>query len=157
MADNKTPAERAASEGTNRLTDSNRLVTGDPGAERPKNTARTSSDLRPSRNAANEADLVIDAGQVYREKNGNPPLEVIPFFVDVATARVHFAPVGTSHEDILRMPEFVQRFEKVDRSRLAEATPDESQRTAEKQQKEARANEERLTKMREERDALRPS
>lgn len=154
---NETPAEKAASEGTNRLTDSNRLVTGDPGAEAPRNRSRTSSDLRPSRNAANEADLVIDAGEVYREKSGNPPLEVVPFFVDVATARVHFAPIGTSHEDIMRMPEFVQRFEKVDRSRLAEASPDESQRTAEKQQKEAAANEDRLAKLREERDALRPS
>ena len=149
----QTPAERAASEGTDRLTDSNRLTSGDP----KPNRMRTSSDSRPSRNASNEADLVIDAGQVYREKNGSPPLEVVPFFVDYAAARVHFAPVGTSHEDILRMPEFVQRFEKVDRSRLAEASPDESQRTAEKQQKEAGVREERLAKLREERDALRPS
>lgn len=51
----------------------------------------------------------IEVGSVYREKNGQA--EVVPFFVDLHTARVRFAPVGRSTEDEMRTSDFLNRFE----------------------------------------------
>jgi hypothetical protein len=134
MADTNTPAERAEAGGTDRTTDAARLMTGgETGGTASANRSRTSSDLRPRKNAANEADVLITEGGLYREKNGTQ--EVVPFFVDFATARVRFSPVGRSSEDEMRMGEFLNRFEEVDKSVLAEATASESQKKAEARMK----------------------
>lgn len=110
-------------------------MTGDPKPVAKADTrTAASSDLR-RKNVPAENAVIIDEGQLYREKNGD--LEVVPFFVDLATARVRFSPVGRSTEDTMRMGEFLHRFEKVEKSRLAEATPAESQRKAEVRMKRA--------------------
>lgn len=122
-------------EGTDRTNDAERIMTGDPKpVATADNRSRTSSDMPARRkNVSAENAVIIDEGQLYREKNGD--LEVIPFFVDLATARVRFSPVGRSTEDQMRMGEFLNRFEKVDKSRMAEATPAESQKDAEARMK----------------------
>lgn len=50
----------------------------------------------------------IIVGHVYKENNSAQ--EVIPFFVDVASAQVRFAPVGRSTEDTMRTSDFLNRF-----------------------------------------------
>jgi hypothetical protein len=136
MADDKTPAERVESGGSDRTTDTARLMTGGETGGTASASRSTSSDMPTHRrNATAENDVMIEEGAVYREKRGD--LEVIPFFVDFATARVRFAPIGRASEDQIRMGEFLSRFEKVDKSRMAEATPAESQKAAESRIKKA--------------------
>jgi len=135
--ENKTPAERVESGGSDLSTDAARLMTGGEtggSASAVTNRNRGSSDLRrPRRNVSAENDVLIEEGAVYREKNGD--LEVMPFFVDFATAKVRYSQVGRSSEDEMRMGEFLHRFEKVEKSVLAEATPAESQKDAEARMK----------------------
>lgn len=50
----------------------------------------------------------IVVGHVYKEDNSDS--EVIPYFVDVAAARVNFAGVGRSNEDQMRTSDFLNRF-----------------------------------------------
>lgn len=52
---------------------------------------------------------LVQVHQVYKEKDGE--LEVIPFFVDFASAMVSFAPVGRSSEDRAKTSDFLKRFD----------------------------------------------
>lgn len=123
MADTNTPKERAEAQGTNRNTDALRVM----GSETSTASGAASSDIRPRKNAKNEADVMVEEGAVYTDGTQ----EVIPFFVDFARARVRFAPVGRASEDEMRTGDFLNRFKKVEKSVLAEATPAESQKVAE--------------------------
>src|SRR6476620_11348829 len=111
MADeNITPRPNGPEGATDRTNDAQRLMSGPEtggSASAQTNRSRTSSDLRPRKNAKNEADVMITEGAVYREKNGTQ--EVVPFFVDFARARVRFSPLGRSTEDEMRMGEFLSR------------------------------------------------
>lgn len=60
------------------------------------------------RNLAEEGQDNIVVGHVYKEDNGDQ--EVIPYFVDFASARVNFAGVGRSNEDQMRTSDFLNRF-----------------------------------------------
>jgi hypothetical protein len=116
----------AARERTNRNTDATRVM-----ANEVNDTAPTGgSDMNVAQtNIAEEGQEMIAEGRVYKEKNGT--LEVVPFFVDFARATVRFAPLGRATEDEMRTSDFLGRFELVEKSVLAEATPEESQRNAE--------------------------
>lgn len=93
-------------------------------------TATGGSDLNiEQRNLAEEGQEMVQEGGVYKEKNGTA--EVIPFFVDFARATVRFAPVGRATEDEMRTSDFLNRYELVEKSAMAEATPEESQKAAE--------------------------
>lgn len=72
----------------------------------------------PQKNLKEEGQEMIAVRQVYREKDGD--LEVTPFFVDFASARVRFSPLGRAREDEMRTSDFLNRFELVGQSRLAE-------------------------------------
>lgn len=50
----------------------------------------------------------IVVGHVYKEDNSDA--EVIPYFVDIAAARVNFAGVGRSNEELMRTSDFLNRF-----------------------------------------------
>lgn len=64
---------------------------------------------KEKRELAEEGQDNIVVGDVYKEKNGD--LEVIPFFVDIHSAHVKFAPVGRATEDNMRTSDFLNRFE----------------------------------------------
>lgn len=51
----------------------------------------------------------VIVGKTYNEKNG--VRQVIPYFVDYATAVVQFADIGKSNEARMRTDEFLWRFE----------------------------------------------
>lgn len=53
----------------------------------------------------------IVVGHVYKESNSDA--EVIPYFVDVASARVNFAGVGRSNEEQMRTSDFLNRYDYV--------------------------------------------
>lgn len=57
---------------------------------------------------AEEGQKNIVVGHVYKEDNSDQ--EVIPYFVDVAAARVNFAGVGRSNEEQMRTSDFLNRF-----------------------------------------------
>lgn len=63
------------------------------------------------RNLAEEGQDNIVVGHVYKEDNSE--VEVIPYFVDFAAARVNFAGVGRSNEDQMRTSDFLNRFKYV--------------------------------------------
>lgn len=60
---------------------------------------------------AEEGQDNIVTGHVYKEDNGD--LEVVPFFVDLHSAHVRFAPVGRAAEDNMRTSDFLNRFKYV--------------------------------------------
>lgn len=77
----------------------------------PKELERQSTDFVPQKNLPEEGQDSIVVGHVYKEENGLQ--EVIPYFVDFAAAKVNFAPVGRSAEDIMRTSDFLNRFKYV--------------------------------------------
>lgn len=88
-----------------------------------------SSDFVPQKNLPEEGQDFVETGAIYKEKNGDR--EVVPFYVDFANALVRFAPLGRSSEDQMRSSDFLNTYEKMEKSVLAEASPEESQTKAE--------------------------
>ena len=97
-----------------------------------RSVSRDAGTVSKTTQIAEEGQEMVEVGAVYKEKDGKQ--EVTPFFVDRATARVRFSPVGprSGREDDMRTSDFLNRFEKADKSALAEATPEESQEAAQK-------------------------
>ena len=60
---------------------------------------------------AEEGQNNIVVGHVNKEDSGDA--EVIPYFVDVAAARVNLAGVGRSNEDQMRTSDFLNRYKYV--------------------------------------------
>lgn len=90
-----------------------------------------------------EGQDMVTVGAVYKQKEGDA--EVMPWHVDFTTARVRFSPVGigSGREDEMRTSDFLNTYEMVEKSSLAEASAEESQAAAEKRQEEARKEAER--------------
>lgn len=91
--------------------------TDEPAKGREAKTGGSDMNI-PQKRLKEEGQEMVEVGGIYKEKNGD--LEVSPFFVDLASAQVRFAPLGRATEDQMRSSDFLNRFERVERSSRAE-------------------------------------